>query len=133
MTIGPEYRLHCVVADYLNRCLKPPAWWTSLEHGVKLPPPTWRRLARIGVRGGVPDILLVHEGRAHWIELKAERGRLSDAQELTRDALLAAGARWAEVRSLDALRASLEAWDVPTREQRKEPLTNVKQRSAVLA
>ena len=115
--IGPEFRLHCICATYLTACLKPPAWWTSLEHGVKLPPATARRLQRVGVRAGIPDILIINEGLAYWIELKAPKtGRLSEAQILTRDRLWDAGACWAMARSLDELRARLIAWGIPLRE-----------------
>jgi hypothetical protein len=42
---------------------------------------------------GFPDVVAVHRGqhRVVWVELKTERGRLSDAQLAWGEALLAAG------------------------------------------
>lgn len=115
--IGPEFRLHCAVATWLTVCLKPPAWWTSLEHGVKLPPATWRRMQRIGVRAGIPDILVVHDGRCHWIELKAGKNSTTEAQDVTHERLRAAGCPVVVCRSTDDVRANLMAWGVPIRER----------------
>lgn len=60
-----------------------------------------------GLKSGVPDILIVHEGRLHGLELKSAKGVLSDAQKRTHEALRAAGCLVAVIRSLDELRALL--------------------------
>lgn len=50
-------------------------------------------LKRQGVKAGVPDVVIVHKGKALGLELKAEGGRLSDAQCLTFTKLRGAGMR----------------------------------------
>ena len=119
MTTGPEYRLHCAVVDHLSAVLKPPTWFTSIEHGVKLPPATARRLNRIQVKAGIPDILIVHDGRCHWIELKAGRNGLQGAQIVVGAALGLAGCHPRVCRSIDDVGASLRLWGIPTREAKK--------------
>lgn len=60
----------------------------------------FRRLPKHTPRG-VPDILAVKDGRAIFIEVKAEKGRQSEHQkEFERDAI-AAGATYALVRSIE--------------------------------
>ena len=116
----PEYNLHRAVATYLTIALKPPTWWTSIDHGLHLDPKSAarqiNRLHAVGVKFGVPDVLVVHEGRCHWIELKSDRGRLSEAQKATTPALVAAGCEFIVARNVDQVRDALKAWGIPTRE-----------------
>ena len=61
----------------------------------------------IGVKPGVPDLVIVLTGgRALWVEVKASRGTLSDAQEDWRDALQDLGHEWHMIRD------AAELWDV---------------------
>ena len=72
-------------------------------------------MKRAGVKAGVPDILVVHGGFAFFIELKADKGRVSVAQEIVRDALGMAGAKWCCCRSIDDVAFILNQWNVPLR------------------
>lgn len=112
----PETTIQQAVATYLMLCLKPPAWWTSIEHGITVPPQVATRWASIGVKPGIPDVLIVHDGRCYWIECKAEKGVLSSSQLDTHEKLLRAGAAPHVCRSVDDLRHSLALWGIPTRE-----------------
>jgi hypothetical protein len=105
-----EADLHRQVCDYLGLALLPPAWFTTF------PADGATRRGRIGLKRGVPDILIVHEGRAYWIELKAARGRVSNEQQLTMCAIEAAGARAYVCRSLDDVIIGLRCWWIPIRE-----------------
>jgi hypothetical protein len=67
-------------------------------------------LKGLGVVAGVPDIILVRDGRAYALELKAQGGRLSDAQRQAHGALRAAGAEVATAIGLDDALAQLEDW-----------------------
>ena len=69
-----------------------------------------RILAGLGVRAGVPDIIVVHRTRCYALELKAEKGRLSDAQRAALDALDAAGAITGTAWGLDQALSILESW-----------------------
>lgn len=115
----PEYNLHRSIAHYLAIVLKPPTWWTSIDHGLHLDPRTAARqisrLHAVGCKFGVPDILIIHDGKAHWIELKSERGRLSEAQKALTPALMAAGCEFTVARNVDQVAAALKDWAIPTR------------------
>jgi hypothetical protein len=68
-------------------------------------------LRGMGMKAGVPDILIVHDGHAYWCELKSPKGIVSDVQKATHEALRAAKCPVAVVRSLDEFRALLAgAW-----------------------
>jgi hypothetical protein len=109
--------------------------WFALPIGhVKLTPAQAARLARIGVKRGLPDLLVIHQG-VYGIELKREGGRLSatrtivvrdrrgnlrervlDGQREVFPRLLAAGFQAIGVaRSVDEALDQLAAWKVPLR------------------
>jgi hypothetical protein len=58
-------------------------------------------LVGMGVHAGFADLMVLHDGRFLFFELKAPKGRLRSDQEAFRDAVLAQGFGWALVRSLD--------------------------------
>jgi hypothetical protein len=64
----------------------------------------------IGVRTGIPDIVVVRGGRFYGLELKAHGRGLSPAQRHCHTALIEAGAEVAEAVGLDAALAQLERW-----------------------
>lgn len=115
----PETKVQQAVATFLMLCLKPPAWWTSIEHGVEVSPQVAARWGSIGVKPGIPDVLIVHDARCFWIECKAEKGTLSSAQLDTHEKLMRAGSTIHVCRSVDDLRHSLALWGIPTREHER--------------
>src|SRR3954465_12906568 len=73
-----ETDLHLAVAVALDMLLLAPAVWTSFPAGHgQLAPQAAARLYRLGMKRGIPDVLVVHLGRLHCIELKTHTGRLS--------------------------------------------------------
>lgn len=73
-------------------------------------------LTAMGLRKGVADLCLVLPGGgAGFLELKSKTGSLSKDQRDFRDAVVAAGARYAQCRTLDDVQAALTAWGVETR------------------
>jgi len=66
-----------------------------------------RVLKSTGLRAGMPDILIFHDGYAYGLELKTGAVPLSPAQIATHEALRAAKIPVAVVRSLDEFRALL--------------------------
>lgn len=113
----PEQKFHFAVADFLNAVLPRNAWWSSIGHGgFALDARTGARMKRAGVKAGVPDILIVYDGRAHFLELKAGKGRPSPAQVAVFEALAAAGCVTHGIaRSLDDVAYALHVWGVPLR------------------
>jgi len=110
-----EDSLHIAVADYLRLALLPSVWWTTIDlsyHG----PIRGARLKRMGVRAGLPDVWLLYAAVLYLIELKAAKGRESDAQRLCAQDMAAAGLMHRAVcRSVEGVRDTLVAWGVPMR------------------
>src|SRR5262245_48518769 len=67
-------------------------------------------LTRLGVRAGIPDVAAIKDGRAYFLELKTEGGRLTKAQEQMLIDLRAAGAMACHCHGLDEALRVLEGW-----------------------
>jgi hypothetical protein len=66
----------------------------------------------LGVRAGVPDVIAIKDGHTHALELKAEGGRLSVAQERALIELREAGALATHTHGLDQALRVLEGWGI---------------------
>lgn len=64
----------------------------------------------IGVVPGTPDVICIKDGQVFGLELKAEGGKLSEAQRATIEAMRAAGAVVEVAVGLDAALSKLESW-----------------------
>lgn len=125
-----EVDFQAAVADMLDLLILPPAMWFPIPVGhVKLTPAQAARLARIGVKRGLPDLLVIHQG-VIGIELKRDGGVLSRTRtvrtkrgglrvlEGQRDSfprLQAAGMRLAVCETVDEVLAALMGFGVPLR------------------
>lgn len=113
----PEEDLQKQQVEYLEWALAPP--WRFLhipnQKGTRA---TWENklLKAMGVQDGAADLLFLGPPcRFVWIENKAGKNGLSDAQKDWRDWCLAIGAQWYLCRSLDALVAACEDAGIPLR------------------
>lgn len=70
------------------------------------------RIAR-GICAGVPDVVVLWKGAAHWIELKADNGVMSEPQREVCSALLWAGCHFGVARSASEVLALLDIWQIP--------------------
>jgi hypothetical protein len=129
-TVTPEDALHESVADALDVLVLPPAVWTTFPAGnVPLEPRYAAKLARLGLKRGWPDILVLHQ-TLFGVELKRAGGALSrtrmvrarsgglrvlEGQADVFPRLIAAGMRIAVCRSVDEVVAALRGWGVPLR------------------
>lgn len=111
-----EHTLQVHVASYLELAsLGQSWWWTSIDHGVNITPTQRKLLAARGVKAGIPDILIVHQGQLHGIELKSPDGEMSKSQVDVALALRDAGAAsYSIARSLDDVEALLHRLGIPT-------------------
>ena len=57
---------------------------------------------------GTPDFVVLDEGRTFWFEVKNERGRQSPLQKENARQITKAGGTFAQVRSVEEVRACLE-------------------------
>lgn len=121
MRLGPEDRLQVGVLEYLELVL-PHALLFHVPNGGRRSLTEGRKFKLLGVRAGVPDLVLVHDGKTYFFELKAPKGRVSPEQHRFGEDARIAGAGWAVVRSLDDVRNALSAWGIATREARHDPL-----------
>jgi hypothetical protein len=69
-------------------------------------------LKAMGARAGVPDLVILHRGRFIGLEVKAEKGKLSDRQADCADAIVNAGGFFSVVRSVEEAERCLRAWGV---------------------
>jgi hypothetical protein len=67
-------------------------------------------LKSMGVRAGVPDLVLIRAGLAYCLELKAPLGRLTPAQRAAHLELRKAGATVGVAHGLDAAIEQLKRW-----------------------
>ena len=109
---NPEQRFHVAVASYLRLALPSDSWFTTIPAGgggrVR-----GAHLKVMGYRAGTPDILIVHRGKAHWLELKAEKGVVSREQKRCILALGDAGCPSVFVcRTLDHVQSALTYWGI---------------------
>ena len=107
-----EARLHKEVADFLAVALRPPTFWTTFPAGgggiVR-----GRQLKAMGLKSGFPDLLIIHEGKAFGIELKAPGKYLEPHQREMHAALLLAGMPVYTARSKEEITYALETWAIP--------------------
>jgi hypothetical protein len=105
-----EIVLHLEVVDLLKANCIPGVWWSHFPAGEKRSEATRQKLAMMGTKAGVPDFVLVTDGRLFGLELKTATGSLSGPQKITHAALIRAGAEIAVVRSLAETADVLRRW-----------------------
>jgi hypothetical protein len=126
-----ETETQASVCKALAMLLKPPAMWWAMPVGhIQLSAAQAARLSRIGLRRGLPDLMLLHGGRVYGVELKREGGQLSQTRtvrtasgglrELAGQAdvfprLEAAGMTIAVCSSVQEVLAQCRAWGLPLR------------------
>jgi hypothetical protein len=82
---------------FLSKALPIDAYHSAIDVGSAGSAQAGQLRKARGVRAGLPDYLIVYRNVTLWIEFK-NRGQLSLAQQLTRDALTANGHWWALAR-----------------------------------
>jgi hypothetical protein len=106
----PEDQLQCVVLQHLKIRGPHDAFWTHFPAGGARSPIEAAMLKGLGVRPGVPDLLIVHDGTLYALELKAEGRKPTALQDETQEALRRAGAKVACAIGLDQALSQLETW-----------------------
>ena len=117
-----EHSLQMAVAHMLQVVLDPVlTWWTSIDHGVgRLGVVEASQRKRRGVKPGIPDIIIMWDcGMLIGLELKAGRGRASDAQTEIAETWSRLGFGVWYARSLEEVQSVLERAGVPMRTRMK--------------
>lgn len=68
------------IVAYLRMALPDDATFFAILNGGKRHDKEAARMVGLGLRAGVPDLEIIHAGRALFLELKAARGVLSEHQ-----------------------------------------------------
>lgn len=111
----PELATHRAVAAYLKTVLPDTVFWTTFPAGGG-GRTRGAILKSLGLAPGVPDVLIVSDGRVYWIELKAEDGRITKAQGACHARLWEAGCPVLVAKTIDDVREALWQWHIPNRD-----------------
>lgn len=107
-----ESQIQRALIGHLERRAWPGVAWFHVPNGGSRTAAEAARFRAEGVVAGVPDLVIVHEGRALFLELKARKGRVSTRQAEMHARLAEAGAAVAVCHGLDQALAQLERWGV---------------------
>lgn len=78
----PEHAFQVRLVKWLAENARPETVWFAVGNGELRHVNVALRLKAEGVKPGVPDLcFLLPEGKTGWLELKARKGTLSDAQK----------------------------------------------------
>jgi hypothetical protein len=112
-----EADLHKSVAALLDVVLLPPALWTTFPAGYgKLGKATAGHLRGVGLKAGMPDIMIFHKGRCFGIELKVPGGKLSKDQFEMHELLAEAGVPVEVCYNLEDVVTALIGFNLPIRD-----------------
>jgi hypothetical protein len=108
----PEAQIQRAVLAHLEARAAPDAFWFHPPNGGARTRVEGAILKSLGVRPGVPDLILFRGGRCYSIELKAPGRQPSPAQRATIARMERAGVFCSIVDSLDRALAQLEQWQL---------------------
>ena len=80
---------------------------------MKLTPEQGALRKRMGIKAGIPDLLILWRGRLIGLELKAPKGVVRQSQTDMGLAIIEAGGHWASCRSIEDIEAVLRSQGVP--------------------
>jgi len=106
-TKRPEQVLQRSVGQFLDLALPSNAIWLHYPSGGFRRPVEAKIFRALGVRAGVPDLLVVYEGGAYGIELKASGRGLTPVQRAMHARLEACGVPCAVAQTVDEVAAFL--------------------------
>lgn len=118
MSRNDEANIQAAIFQYV-RAVAPDVLIFAVPNGGLRAKAEAARLKWTGVVAGVPDLCLVLPGgRACFIEVKTAKGVLSADQKAMRLRLIRMGVPCVTARSVEDVRAWLQAWGVLTRESK---------------
>lgn len=108
-----EHSLQISAADFLRKALPSRAVFFHVPNGELRDKRTAAKLKAYGVLPGVPDFIVICDGKLIGLELKAPKGRASPEQVAIGDAFVANGFNWQIVRSLEEVERVLLGAGIP--------------------
>ena len=79
--IRREQAIQRAVLQHLEVRAAPDTYWFHVGNGGWRSPIEARVFKSLGVRPGVPDLILIRDGRVFGLELKSEQGKLTPVQQ----------------------------------------------------
>jgi hypothetical protein len=111
-----EHDIQVEVAEFLARALAGVCWWSGVDHGAgKMGKAAAGRRKARGIRAGIPDILVLWQGRLIGLEMKDARGTQSAPQRELQAEWQIHGAGYHVCRSLEDVDRALAREGVPMR------------------
>jgi hypothetical protein len=107
---SPEAQIQRAVFQHLRQRGAPDVFAFHPANGGYRRPIEAKILKGLGVVAGVPDVIAIKDGRTFALEIKAEGGKLSPAQEQALIKLCEAGATATHTHGLDQAIRVLESW-----------------------
>lgn len=105
-----ELQIHIAVAQHLKyRARKGIVWWHTPSEGKRTKAEAAKQKA-LGLVAGIPDLVLIANGKTYGLELKTFKGRISPEQKSMLSQFEAAGAYVAVAYGLDAAIFILTSW-----------------------
>ena len=108
----PEQQCQRAVVEHLRLRAKPGVVYFHVPNGGRRSMREAAEFKRQGVLAGVSDLILLHDGNFFALELKADKGRLSEAQREFLDGVNDAGGYSAYAVGVDQALKVLEAWEL---------------------
>lgn len=109
-----ESVIHNTVVQYLKLMLPRDAVFHHSPNEGKRGWKAQRSIKSGGTVAGWPDIEIIWDGKAYFLELKSAIGRLRPEQTACHMRLVEAGAGVATCRTVDAVAEALKLWRIPT-------------------
>jgi hypothetical protein len=108
----PEQQIQrCVFQHLRTRAAPGVFFWHPFSGGFRRPKEA-AIYKGLGAIAGLPDVMILHQGKLYCVELKAEGGRLSLAQEQVLVKLREAGALATHAHGIDQALRILEGWNL---------------------
>ena len=119
----PEEQIQRAVVSHLKARSMPGVFFFHPANGGRRTKAEAGIFKALGVRAGVPDLIVVYRAQIFGLELKADSGRLTPIQRQALNDMEVAGARTAVAHSLDEALVTLECWGVLRRDGNRSFIT----------
>jgi hypothetical protein len=107
---GNEEALQRAVVEMVARECRPGVLVFHVPNGGQRVKAEAGRLKAMGTRAGIPDLVVLIDGRAYGLELKTARGRQNPAQKTMAETWRRAGCDYEIARTVTEARAVLVRW-----------------------
>lgn len=111
-----ERKIHRSVIEWMKQVRTADWFFFHVPNEGLRSPKTGKFFKLLGMVPGIPDLVIVFDAQAFFIELKKEGGKVTETQDDCHERLKRAGARVAVCRSIEDVRETFQTWRIPTRE-----------------